>query len=107
VELGIYSFAEVGAGAGWHRRLGDLLEEIELAATSGSTRSARRAPSPGFRRIGTGHVLVLAERQQQIELLGEQLVVVVEIEPEQREGFDERAHSDKVRRARPEALVRH
>jgi len=36
-------------------------------------------------------VLVLAQRQQQIELLGEQLVVVVEIEPEQREGFDERS----------------
>jgi hypothetical protein len=36
-------------------------------------------------------MLVLPERQQQIELLGEQLVVIVEVEPEQREGFDERS----------------
>jgi alkanesulfonate monooxygenase SsuD/methylene tetrahydromethanopterin reductase-like flavin-dependent oxidoreductase (luciferase family) len=31
VDLGIYSFAEVGPGADWRRRLRDLLEEIELA----------------------------------------------------------------------------
>ena len=31
MDLGIYSFAEVGPGADWRRRLRDLLEEIELA----------------------------------------------------------------------------
>jgi alkanesulfonate monooxygenase SsuD/methylene tetrahydromethanopterin reductase-like flavin-dependent oxidoreductase (luciferase family) len=31
VDLGIYSFAELGAGVDWRGRLRDLLEEIELA----------------------------------------------------------------------------
>ena len=34
---------------------------------------------------------LVAQRQQQVELLGEQLVVVLEVVAEQREGLDERA----------------
>jgi len=34
-------------------------------------------------------VLLLADREQQVELLGEQLVVVVEVVAEQREGLGE------------------
>ena len=37
-----------------------------------------------------GHMRRLADLQQQLELLGEQLVVVVEVVAEQREGLDER-----------------
>ena len=38
-----------------------------------------------------GDPLAVADLQQQLELLGEQLVVVVEVVAEQREGLDERA----------------
>ena len=40
---------------------------------------------------GPGDVLGLAQLEQELELLGEQLVVVVEVVAEQREGLDERA----------------
>jgi hypothetical protein len=32
-----------------------------------------------------------AQRQEEVEVLGEQLVVIVEVVPEEREGLDERA----------------
>ena len=38
-----------------------------------------------------GDALGLAQREQQVELLGEELVVVVEVVAEEREGLDERA----------------
>src|SRR5881628_3497583 len=37
------------------------------------------------------HVLVLADLEQQVEVLGEQRVVVLESQPEQRERLDERS----------------
>ena len=40
---------------------------------------------------GPGHVRGFADLQQQLELLGEQRVVVVEVVAEQREGLDERS----------------
>src|SRR5438093_6871653 len=43
---------------------------------------------------GPGHLLVVADLEQEIELLRKQRVVVVEIEAEQRKGVDERATAD-------------
>ncbi len=40
---------------------------------------------------GPVDVFVVADLQQQIQLLGKQLVIVLELEPEQREGIGERA----------------
>src|ERR1700759_3058939 len=40
-----------------------------------------------------GHALAVADREQQLELLAEQLVVVAPVVAEQRERFDERASS--------------
>ena len=54
----------------------------------------RRAMAPGPR-----HARLLAKLQQQLELLGVQLVVVVEVVAEQREGLDERAASGHDLRA--------
>ena len=48
---------------------------------------------------GPGDALVLAQAQQQLELLREQRVVVVEVVPEQRERLDERAASGHDLRA--------
>ena len=42
-------------------------------------------------RAGPGHRARRAQREQQLELLGEELVVVVEVVAEEREGLDERA----------------
>ena len=38
-----------------------------------------------------GDALAVADREQQLELLGEQLVVVAQVVTEEREGLDERA----------------
>ena len=43
---------------------------------------------------GPAHVLVLADLEEELELLGEERVVVVEVQAEQRKRFDERAASD-------------
>ena len=49
---------------------------------------------------GPGNVLVVTDLEQQVELLGEQRVVVLESEAEQREGIDERAAATTIS-ARP------
>ena len=51
--------------------------------------SQRRAVPPG-----PGHLLARADLQQQIELLGKEGVIVVELEAEEREGLDEGAAAD-------------
>ena len=43
---------------------------------------------------GPGDLHLLADAEQEVELLGEQRVVVGEVEPEQREGLGERAAAD-------------
>ena len=77
---------------GAHRRLGvaadrdpDRQRVLQRARVDAEVVERRAVPAR------PGHALRLAEREQQLELLREQLVVVVEVVAEQRERLDERA----------------
>jgi len=55
MELGVFTFAELGETTAPEQRLRDLLEEIELADEVGARRlRRRRAPSPRLRGLGAG-----------------------------------------------------
>src|SRR4051812_8904384 len=63
-----------------------ILDGAGIYALAGESRTESVSPLPG-------DVLVLPDPQQQVEVLFEVPVVVLEIEPEQRIGVDERSAS--------------